>query len=61
MRNCLRFDQKLSGMRRSGLSNFGTAEEGTGIAGCEPPDTFAFVISGGRRLINLSGTVSLLL
>src|SRR6267378_5672617 len=61
MKNCFRFDQKLSGIRISGLTNFGTTEEGTGIAGSEPaPDIFAFVISGGRRLINLSGTVSLL-
>src|SRR5258708_18896390 len=27
-RNCLRFDQKVSGMRISGLTNFGTAGEG---------------------------------
>src|ERR1700674_315807 len=61
IKNCFRFDQKLSGMRISGLTNFGTADEGTGTAGCEPaPATFAFVISGGRRLISLSGTVSLL-
>src|SRR6266478_3104631 len=60
MKNCFRFDQKLSGIRISGLTNFGTAEEGTGIAGSEP-DTLDLVISGGRRLINLCGTVSLLL
>src|SRR6266403_53653 len=60
MKNCFRFDQKLSGIRISGLTNFGTAEEGTGIAGSEP-DTLGLVISGGRRLINLCGTVSLLL
>src|SRR5216684_6300818 len=59
MKNCFRFDQKLSGIRISGLTNFGTAEEGTGIAGSEP-DTLGLVISGGRRLINLCGTVSLL-
>src|SRR6266478_6778733 len=60
MKNCFRFDQKLSGIRISGLTNFGTAEEGTAIAGSEP-DTLGLVISGGRRLINLCGTVSLLL
>src|SRR5712692_6161828 len=59
-RNCLRFDKKLSGMRMSGGSNFGTAEDGIGTAGPRPPaDTLALVISGGRRLINLPGTVYL--
>src|SRR5216683_5009007 len=59
-RNCLRFDQKLSGMRIAGLANFGTAEYGTGIAGPRPAeDTFGFVISGGRRLMKLPGTVYL--
>src|SRR6266852_3213452 len=59
-RNCLRFDQKLSGMRISGLANFGTAEYGTGTAGSRPAeDTLGFVISGGRRLIKLPGTVYL--
>src|ERR1700704_600903 len=59
-RNCFRFDQKLSGMRISGLANFGTTEDGTGTAGRGPPeDTFGLVISGGRRLINLPGTVYL--
>src|SRR5712671_3861251 len=59
-RNCLRFDQKSSGMRMSGGSNFGTAEDGIGTAGPRPPaDTLALVISGGRRLINLPGTVYL--
>src|ERR1700674_495523 len=33
IRNCLRFDQKLSGMRISGLANLGTAEAGTGTEG----------------------------
>jgi len=57
IRNCLRFDQKLSGMRIAGASNFGTAEDGTGTAGLGPPeDTFGFVTPGGRRLINLPGT-----
>src|SRR5580693_9476541 len=32
VRNCLRFDQKLSGMRRAGAPNLGTAEAGTGTA-----------------------------
>src|SRR5713226_2232109 len=36
VRNCTRFDQNLSGMRISGLANFGTAEDGTGTAGPEP-------------------------
>src|SRR5882724_1481997 len=59
-RNCLRFDQKLSGMRISGLTNFGTAEEGTETAGSGPVrDTLAFVNSGGSRLIKLPGTVYL--
>src|SRR5713226_9084833 len=56
-KNCLRFDQKLSGMRISGLANFGTAEAGTETAGAGPaPDTLALVSSGGRRLIKLPGT-----
>jgi hypothetical protein len=59
-KNCLRFDQKLSGIRISGLVNFGTAEDGTGTEGRGPAaDTLGFVISGGRRLINLPGTVYL--
>src|SRR6267378_3859449 len=57
VRNCTRFDQKRSGMRISGRPNFGTAEAGTGTAGSEPfADTFPFVISGGKRLINVPGT-----
>src|SRR5467141_3805438 len=60
VKNCLRLDQKLSGMRMSGASNFGTAEAGTGTARSRPAaDTLGFVISGGRRLINLPGTVFL--
>src|SRR5882757_6907054 len=60
VRNCFRFDQKLSGMRRSGFVNFGTADVGTGTAGPRPAeDTLGFVISGGSRLINLPGTVYL--
>src|SRR5229473_3918783 len=60
VRNCFRFDQKLSGMRRSGFANFGTAEYGTGTAGARPAeDTLGFVIPGGRRLIKLPGTVYL--
>src|SRR5258707_8994280 len=60
VRNCFRFDQKLSGMRMSGLANFGTAEYGTATAGFgRPADTLGFVISGGRRLINLPGTIYL--
>src|SRR6266446_2338058 len=59
-RNCLRFDQKLSGMRISGLANFGTAEAGTGTAGSRPArDTLALLGSRGRRSINLPGTVYL--
>src|SRR2546429_124204 len=57
MRNCLRLDQKLSGMRMAGASNLGTAEAGTGTADSRPAaDTFGLVISGDRRLIILSGT-----
>src|SRR5580693_7074447 len=60
VRNCTRLDQKLSGIRMLGALNFGTAEAGTGTLGSAPVfDTLAFVISGGRRLINLPGTVSL--
>src|SRR6266446_3022200 len=60
VRNCFRFDQKLSGMRISGFANFGTAEYGTGTAGARPAeDTLGFVIPGGRRLIKLPGTVYL--
>src|SRR6266478_9320251 len=59
-RNCLRFDQKLSGMRISGFANFGTAEAGTGTAGSRPAtDTLALLGSRGRRSINLPGTVYL--
>src|SRR5713226_6463855 len=59
-KNCLTFDQKLSGMRISGLANFGTAEAGTETAGAGPADEIlAFVVSGGRRLIKLPGTVYL--
>src|SRR5712664_4564490 len=58
VRNCFRLDQKLSAIRISGLTNFGTAEAGTGTAGAGPAaDTLAFVISGGKRLMNLPGTV----
>src|SRR4029077_4902478 len=57
IKNCLRFDQKLSGIRMSGGSNFGTAEEGTAIGGSGVlGDKLPFVISGDRRLINLPGT-----
>src|SRR6267378_50972 len=60
VRNCFRLDQKLSGMRISGLVNFGTAEDGTGTAGRGPAaDTLGLVISGGRRLMKLPGTVYL--
>ena len=60
VRNCFRFDQKLSGIRISGFVNFGTAVDGTGTAGPRPADdTLGFVISGGSRLINLPGTVYL--
>src|SRR5882762_257835 len=60
VRNCFRFDQKLSGMRISGAANFGTAEYGTWTAGSRPAeDTLGFVISGGNKLIKLPGTVYL--
>src|SRR6266849_3607377 len=60
VRNCFRLDQKLSGIRRSGAANFGTAEYGTETAGWRPAeDTLGFVISGGNKLIKLPGTVYL--
>ena len=47
-------------MRISGLVNFGIAEAGTETARCgAAPETLAFVISGGSRLIKLPGTVYL--
>jgi len=40
--------------------NFGTADDGTGTAGGRPAaDTLGLVISGGRRLMKLPGTVYL--
>src|SRR5229473_4177969 len=52
VKNCFKFDQKLSGMRMCGLPNFGTALAGTGIAGGEPPaGTLAFLSWGGKRSI----------
>src|SRR6267143_2939159 len=36
VRNCFRLDQKLSGIRISGLANLGTAEDGTGTVGAAP-------------------------
>src|SRR6266581_6148243 len=60
VRNCFRFDQKLSGMRRSGFVNFGTAEDGTGTAGPRAAeDTLGLFTERGKRLIKLSGTVFL--
>ena len=44
----------------SALVNFGTADDGTGTAGGGPAaDTLGLVISGGRRLMKLPGTVYL--
>src|SRR5256885_16086008 len=52
MRNCLRLDQKLSGMRMSGRSNLGTAEAGTGNALPRPAaETFGFLFLGESRLM----------
>jgi hypothetical protein len=60
VRNCFRFDQKLSAMRISGLPNLGTALAGTGIAGAAPAvGTLGLFTERGRRLIKLSGTVFL--
>src|SRR5712664_1196807 len=60
VRNCFRLDQKLSGMRISGLVNFGTAAAGTGTGGSGPAaDTRGFVSSGDSRLMKLPGTVYL--
>src|SRR5437867_4766824 len=60
VRNCFRFDQKLSAMRISGLPNLGTALAGTGIAGAAPAvGTFGLFTERGKRLIKLSGTVFL--
>src|SRR5580700_5260226 len=58
VRNCLRFDQKLSGMSRAGAPNLGTADAGTGMAGRSPEaDTPGFVTSGGTRLTIRPGTI----
>src|SRR5260370_35151117 len=60
VRNCFRFDQKLSAMRISGRPNLGTALAGTGIAGAAPAvGTLGLFTERGRRLIKLSGTVFL--
>src|SRR5208282_1976870 len=56
VRNCLRLDQKLSGIKRAGAPNLGTAAAGTGTA-CWAPDTAGFVASGGTRLTIRSGTI----
>src|SRR2546421_3191469 len=57
MRNCLRLDQKLSGMRMSGRSNLGTAEAGTGTALSPPgPGNLGVVISLDRKPMMLFGT-----
>jgi hypothetical protein len=48
-------------MRIFGVPNFGTAVDGTGTAVSGFADTLAFASPGGRRLMNLSGTVFLLL
>src|SRR5216684_6134090 len=60
VRNCFRFDQKLSAMRISGRPNLGTALAGTGIAGAAPAvGTLGLFTERGKRLIKLSGTVFL--
>src|SRR2546427_5304299 len=57
VRNCLRLDQKLSGMRMSGRSNLGTAEAGTGTPDSRPAaSTFRLLILRGRRMIILFRT-----
>jgi len=62
MKNCFRLDQKIIGMRMSGASNLGTAEAGSGTARLTACSRhLGFVISGGRRLIILPGTVTSLI
>src|SRR5277367_789640 len=34
VRNCFRFDQKLSGISKAGAPNWGTADAGTGMTSC---------------------------
>src|SRR5271154_2670393 len=58
VRNCLRLDQKLSGISSSGAPNLGTAEAGTGTASwSREADTPVFIASGGTRLTIRSGTI----
>src|SRR5580698_7119267 len=58
VRNCLRLDQKLSGISRSGAPNLGTAAAGTGTASwSREADTPDFIASGGTRLTIRSGTI----
>src|SRR5580765_2442331 len=57
VRNCLRLDQKLSGISRAGAPNRGTAAAGTGTAGLAEPDTPGFFNSGGTRLTIRPGTI----
>src|SRR5580693_4231902 len=57
VRNCLRLDQKPSVTNFVGVPNFGTAEEGTGIARAPGSGARGLFISGGSRLIIESGNV----
>src|SRR5579859_1033332 len=57
VRNCLRLDQKLSGIRRAGAPNFGTAAAGTGTASFLEADTPGFFKSAGTRLTISPGTI----
>src|SRR6516162_8153525 len=50
-RNCLRFDQKSSGMRWAGVPKSGIAESDTGTI-CSGPERLGFLNSSGRRLIS---------
>jgi hypothetical protein len=60
VRNCTRLDQNRSGIRISGRPNFGTAWDGTGTDSSGPLDApLAFFTLGGKRLINVPGTVFL--
>src|SRR5262249_26672183 len=61
VKNCLRLDQKSSGIKIAGRPNLGTCAGRAwfvGLAGCEPVvDTLAFGAEGGTSLLILPGTV----
>src|SRR6267143_1636361 len=59
VRNCFRFDQKLSDTRCAGAPKRGKAFAGTGMAACcalEPADEFRFMFAGKRLIKDESGT-----